>query len=73
MHRDVSLQSWTAPVHQVASIDDVHHVVSLKTLFNNMWAGGASGNRYFCQNWLEALDQPGEFYYDRCVLRLPCS
>lgn len=64
---ECAAQSWTAPLHQIASIDNATNTVALTTVFDAQWAGGASGARYYAENFLEALDSPGEFYYDRFV------
>jgi hypothetical protein len=37
----------------------------MTTPFDPSWAGGASGNRFYLQNMLEAMDEEGEFYLDR--------
>lgn len=58
-------ESWTASIHQIAAIDDSLHIVELRQQFDAQWAGGASGYRYYAENFLEALDTPGEFYFDR--------
>jgi hypothetical protein len=62
----VMYESWTASIHQIAAIDDTLHIVELLQPFDAQWAGGASGYRYYAENFLEALDTPGEFYFDRC-------
>ena len=45
-------------------------VVKLRTTFNDEWATGAAGSRYFFAGFREALDSPGEFYFDRVTRML---
>lgn len=61
----VLYESWTAPIHQIQGIDIVNHVITLRTQFNPQWASQQAGYRYYLENFVEALDEEGEFYYDR--------
>ena len=56
----VLYESWTASIHQIASIDAATLTVNLKTEYNDQWSGSAAGSRYYFQNMMEALDTPGE-------------
>ncbi len=64
---NLGTQSWTASLHQIESIDNTTSTVTFKTPFNSQWSTGAAGSRYYAENFLEALDEPNEFYYDRYV------
>ena len=66
-------ESWTASLHPVTGVDLAAMTISLATPFNTAWAGGASGNRFYLQNMIEALDEPGEFYFDRTSNVLRCA
>ncbi len=61
----VVYESWTASVHPIDSIDLSQNTIYLGTPYNPEWGGGASGNRFYLENLIEAMDQPGEFYFDR--------
>ncbi|EGD81927.1 hypothetical protein PTSG_11897 [Salpingoeca rosetta] len=61
----VLYESWTASLHQIASIDMDTRNITLKTTYNNKWSGSAAGSRYYLASIVEALPTPGYFYVDR--------
>ncbi|KAH3763433.1 Right handed beta helix region [Pelomyxa schiedti] len=62
----VLYEIWVAGVHQITSIDADTNTITLKNSFSCSYGSGSSGNkRFFFQNMFEALDTPGEFYFDR--------
>lgn len=66
----VLFESWTASYHRLHSVDASTRVAVLASPFNNQWANQASGSRYYVENCVEELDEPGEFYVDALNNRL---
>lgn len=60
----VLFESWTASFHRLAKVDPAAHVATLASHYNSKWANSASGSRFYVENALEELDEPGEFYVD---------
>jgi hypothetical protein len=61
----VQFHSWTASVHWIQELDEANHVVRFTAPANwptGYWIGN---ERYYVENFSEALDQPGEWYLDR--------
>jgi hypothetical protein len=54
--------SWTASIHTIAEASDTG--LTLVQAWDSQWAGGASGARFYLEGLREALDEPGEFYFD---------
>jgi len=61
----VLYHAWTASVHWIASLDEHDHIVRFTAPSN--WPVGWWENkqRYYVENYREALDSPGEWYLDR--------
>lgn len=60
----VVYEIWTASVHQITAINATD--VTVKNPIATRWTASTTntGSRYYLTNMLEALDSPGEFYYD---------
>ncbi len=66
--QDVNLfvyHSWTASVHWIAELDEANRTVRFTA--PSGWPIGwwEKNQRYYVENYLEALDSPGEWYLDR--------
>ncbi|MFH1269152.1 MAG: right-handed parallel beta-helix repeat-containing protein, partial [Planctomycetota bacterium] len=61
----VQFHSWTASVHWIKDLDEENHVVHFTAPAN--WPTGywTKNERYYVENFPEALDRPGEWYLDR--------
>ena len=57
-------ESWTASLHQIATIDSSKNSLTFQTPFNAQWANQAAGRRFYVMNGKELLDSVGEFYID---------
>ncbi len=57
--------SWTCSVHSIKALDEENHVVDLEAPTG--WPVGwwEREQRYHLENFMEALDSPGEWYLDR--------
>ncbi|MCX5757449.1 MAG: right-handed parallel beta-helix repeat-containing protein, partial [Candidatus Hydrogenedentes bacterium] len=62
----VVYHSWETALHHIKSLDETNHVVEFTgpSAWNFGYWGGAP-QRYYVENILEALDQPGEWYLNR--------
>ncbi len=58
-------QSWDVFYGRIADIDGNSHVVTFKMKASWPFEHWGSKQRYFLENYLEALDAPGEWYLDR--------
>lgn len=58
-------QSWTAPLNWIASVDEEERIVRFTAPAS--WPIGywERKQRYYVENYREALDAPGEWYLDR--------
>ncbi len=61
----LQFHSWTASVHWIKELDEQGHVVRFTAPAN--WPTGywTKNERYYVENFPEALDSPGEWYLDR--------
>ncbi|MFH1919765.1 MAG: right-handed parallel beta-helix repeat-containing protein, partial [Planctomycetota bacterium] len=61
----VQFHSWTASVHWIKDLDEENHVVHFTAPAN--WPTGywTKHERYYVENFPEALDRPGQWYLDR--------
>jgi hypothetical protein len=61
----IQFHSWTASVHWIRELDETNHVVHFTAPAN--WPTGywTKNERYYVENFPEALDAPGEWYLDR--------
>ncbi|NQT13533.1 MAG: right-handed parallel beta-helix repeat-containing protein, partial [Planctomycetes bacterium] len=61
----LQFHSWTASVHWIKELDEANHVVRFTAPAN--WPTGywIKNERYYLENFPEALDHPGEWYLDR--------
>jgi hypothetical protein len=65
---DVNLfvyHSWTASLNWIAALDEQEHVVHFTAPSNWPIGWWERKQRYVVENYLEALDSPGEWYLDR--------
>ncbi|OGV57230.1 MAG: hypothetical protein A2283_21120 [Lentisphaerae bacterium RIFOXYA12_FULL_48_11] len=67
---DVSLtlmHSWETSIHPLKSVDPVSNVVEFAAPMKEWWCIGywEKNPRYYVENALELLDQPGEWYLNR--------
>lgn len=58
---------WTNSRIPVGQVDDKEKIVTLagKTAADTFWSSMPKGNRFLVDNVKEALDKPGEWYFDR--------
>eukprot|EP00045_Choanoeca_perplexa_P005064 m.43187 g.43187 ORF g.43187 m.43187 type:complete len:668 (+) comp12910_c0_seq1:2-2005(+) len=56
---------WTATTHQISRIDNLNLTLLKAPHVDIPRCEHASGKRYYIEDALEELDQPGEFYLDR--------
>jgi hypothetical protein len=61
----LQFHSWTASVHWIKELDEENHIVRFTAPAN--WPTGywTKNERYYVENFPEALDEPGEWYLDR--------
>ncbi len=61
----LQFHSWTASLHWIKELDEENHVVHFTAPAN--WPTGywTPNERYYLENFPEALDAPGEWYLDR--------
>ena len=61
----LQFHSWTASVHWIKELDEENHIVRFTAPAN--WPTGywTNNERYYLENFPEALDSPGEWYLDR--------
>ena len=61
----LQFHSWTASLHWIKELDEENHVVRFTAPAN--WPTGywTQNERYYLENFPEALDAPGEWYLDR--------
>jgi len=61
----LQFHSWTASVHWIQELDERNHIVRFTAPAN--WPTGywTKNERYYLENFPEALDCPGEWYLDR--------
>ena len=60
----VLYESWTASIHTISSLDAANNTIKLTTNWNEKWATGASGSRFYFQNNFALVDTDGEFFVD---------
>lgn len=60
-------ECWTVPILRLASVDTTNDTAFLTgtTSRNNMCHGFITGHRFLVENVREALNQPGEWYFDQ--------
>ncbi|MDD4870565.1 MAG: right-handed parallel beta-helix repeat-containing protein [Kiritimatiellae bacterium] len=63
----VLMHSWETSIHPLKSINTVSNVVEFAALMKEWWCIGywEKNQRYYVENALELLDQPGEWYLNR--------
>lgn len=63
----ILMHSWETSIHPLKSVDATAHVVELAAPLKEWWTIGywEKAQRYYVENALEFLDQPGEWYLDR--------
>ena len=61
----IQFHSWTASVHWIKELDEENHIVHFTAPAN--WPTGywTKNERYYLENFPEALDASGEWYLDR--------
>lgn len=61
----IQFHSWTASLHWIQELDEANHIVRFTAPAN--WPTGywTQNERYYLENYPEALDSPGEWYLDR--------
>lgn len=65
--RVVLMHSWETSIHPLKSVDTETNTVEFAAPMNEWWSIGywEEAQRYYVENALELLDQPGEWYLDR--------
>lgn len=65
--RVVLMHSWETSIHPIRSIDTSTNIVRFTAPMKEWWSIGywEPKQRYYVENALEFLDQPGEWYLDR--------
>lgn len=60
-------ECWTVPILRLGSVDTLNDTAFLTgtTSRDNMCHGFITGHRYLLENVREALNQPGEWYFDK--------
>jgi hypothetical protein len=63
----VLMHSWETSIHPIASVDTQSNTVRFAAPLKEWWSIGywEEAQRYYVENALELLDQPGEWYLDR--------
>jgi hypothetical protein len=63
----VLMHSWETSIHPTTSVDTVSNLVLFTAPLKEWWGMGywEEGQRYYVENALELLDEPGEWYLDR--------
>ena len=61
----ITYQSWTAPLSWIESLDEEVHAVRFTAPVNWPLGWWERQQRYHVENYLAALDAPGEWYLDR--------
>ena len=63
----VLMHSWETSIHPVKSVDTVSNIVTFASPMKEWWSIGywEDAQRYYVENALELLDQPGEWYLNR--------
>lgn len=63
----VLMHSWETSIHPIKSVDTTTHIVEFAAPMKEWWSIGywEEQQRYYVENALELLDQPGEWYLDR--------
>ena len=65
--RVVLMHSWETSLHPIRSVDTEANLVEFAAPMREWWSIGhwEANQRYYVENALELLDQPGEWYLDR--------
>jgi hypothetical protein len=65
--RVVLMHSWETSIHPIKSIDTETNIVEFTAPMREWWSIGywEPNQRYYVENALELLDEPGEWYLDR--------
>ncbi len=65
----VLMHSWETSIHPLASINEKTNVVTFAAPLKEWWGIGywEHAQRYYVENALELLDQPGEWYLNRAT------
>ena len=68
----VLMHSWETSIHPLKSVDPTAQVVEFAAPLKEWWSIGywEEAQRYYVENALELLDQPGEWYLNRETGRL---
>jgi hypothetical protein len=63
----VLMHSWETSIHPLQSVDTVSNIVTFAAPMKEWWCIGywEDRQRYYVENALELLDQPGEWYLNR--------
>ncbi len=63
----VLMHSWENSIHPLKSVDTVSNIVTFAAPMKEWWSIGywEDAQRYYVENALELLDQPGEWYLNR--------
>ena len=63
----VLMHSWETSIHPIESIDPVSNIVHFAAPLKEWWGIGLweEAQRYYVENAIEWLDQPGEWYLNR--------
>ncbi|MDD5435246.1 MAG: Ig-like domain-containing protein, partial [Nitrospira sp.] len=57
----ISIDEWVVPRERISVVDEITNLVSFQAPVRyEIW----KNNRYYIENFLEGLDQPGEWYLD---------
>ena len=65
--RVVLMHSWETSIHPIKSVDTEANIVQFAAPMREWWSIGywEPDQRYYAENALELLDEPGEWYLDR--------
>src|SRR5262249_20815857 len=71
----LDFEKWTMSRMRLQSVDTANHIAYLTgpTVQEPDSNGFMTGHRYLIENVQEALNQPGEWYLDRCVNPPACT
>ncbi|MFV1965360.1 MAG: nitrous oxide reductase family maturation protein NosD [Pirellulaceae bacterium] len=63
----ILMHSWETSIHPIKSVDTTSHIVHFAAPMKEWWSIGywEEAQRYYVENALELLDQPGEWYLNR--------
>jgi hypothetical protein len=64
---EVLMHSWETSIHPLKAVDPVSNIVQFIAPLKEWWSIGywEKAQRYYVENALELLDQPGEWYLNR--------